>query len=81
MESKKYKKLLNIKKNADSDIENKLVVFSGRRKFRESRSARYQVQNKLQGYVVQHKEYNQYFIITVNEVKPLKIVNHYIVHL
>ena len=31
VESKKYKKLLNIK-NADSDIENNLVVFSGRRK-------------------------------------------------
>ena len=31
VESKKYKKLLNIK-NADSDIENNPVVFSGRRK-------------------------------------------------
>ena len=39
----------------------------------ESRGTHYHVQNKLQGYVVQHKEYNQYFIITENEVKPLKL--------
>ena len=28
----------------------------------------YCVENKPQGYIVQHKEYNQDFIITINEV-------------
>ena len=37
--------------------------------------------NKLQGYIVQYREYSQYFIITINGIKPLKIVNHYFVHL
>ena len=37
--------------------------------------------NKLQGYIIQHREYSQYFIITINRVQPLKIVNHYVVHL
>ena len=37
--------------------------------------------NKLQGYIVQHREYSQCFIITINGVQPLKIVNHYVGHL
>ena len=37
--------------------------------------------NKLQGYIVQHREYSQYFIINIKGIKPLKIVNHYVVHL
>ena len=37
--------------------------------------------NKLQGYIAQHREYSEYFIITINGVYPLKIVIHYIVHL
>ena len=36
--------------------------------------------NKLQRYIVQHREYSQYFTATVNRVKSLKIVNHYVVH-
>ena len=31
--------------------------------------------NKLKGYIVQHREYSQYFI-TINGTQPLKIVNH-----
>ena len=38
-------------------------------------------QNKLQGYIIQHGEYSQHCIITINGVESLKIVNHYIVHL
>ena len=37
--------------------------------------------NKLQGYITQHEEYTQYFMITINGVEPLKIVTHYIVQL
>ena len=36
---------------------------------------------KLQGYIVQLREYNRYFIVTINGVTPLKTVNHYIIHL
>ena len=32
-------------------------------------------------HIVQHEEYSQCFIIIINGVKSLKIVNHYIVHL
>ena len=39
---------------------------------------RYKI-NKLQGYIVQHREYSQYFIITINGVQPLKVVYHYVV--
>ena len=37
--------------------------------------------NRLQGYIVQHREYDLYFIITINGVQALKIVNYYVVHL
>ena len=37
--------------------------------------------SKLQGYIVQHRVYSQYFIMTINRILPLKIVNHCIVHL
>ena len=37
--------------------------------------------NKLQGYIVQHREYSRNFIITINGIYSLKIVNHYVVHL
>ena len=36
---------------------------------------------KLPGCIVQHREYRQYFITTINGVYPLKIMNHYVVHL
>ena len=32
------------------------------------RGTNYHVQNKLQGYIVQHREYSQYFIITINGI-------------
>ena len=35
--------------------------------------------NKLQGYIVQHREYSKYFIITINGVQPLKITNNHVV--
>ena len=37
--------------------------------------------NKTDGYIVQHREYSQCFIITTNGVYPLKIVNQYVAHL
>ena len=30
------------------------------------RGTNYHIENKLQGYIIQHWEYNQYFIITIN---------------
>lgn len=36
---------------------------------------------QLQGHTVQQREYSQYFIMAINVVKPLKIMNFYIVHL
>ena len=51
------------------------MVTSGERKVGEEknkgrglRSTNYYVSNKLQGYVVQYRDYNQYFIITINGV-------------
>ena len=35
--------------------------------------------DKLQSYIIQHREQNQYFMVTRNGVYPLKIVNHCIV--
>ena len=35
--------------------------------------------NKLQGYIILHRAYSQYFIITINGVQPLKITNHHVV--
>ena len=53
-------------------MENKLVFTSGERE--EGRGnigmglKRYKLSgiNKLQGYIVQHGEYSQYFILTIN---------------
>ena len=45
------------------------------------RGTNYYAQNKLQGYIVQHGEYSQYFIITLNGVLAIKILNRYVVHL
>ena len=36
--------------------------------------------NRLEGYIVKHREYSQYFIITI-EYKKFLIVNHYVIHL
>ena len=32
--------------------------------------------NKLQGYVAHHRDYSQYFIITINGGESIKILNH-----
>ena len=37
--------------------------------------------NKLQGYIVQHVEHGRYFIIILNGVKSIKVLNHYVGHL
>ena len=37
--------------------------------------------NKLQGYIIQYTEYSKYFIITLNGLKSVKILNHCVVHL
>ena len=58
------------------------IAFSkGQYRGRELSGTNYSVQNNLQGYIVHHKEYSQYFVITVNGLLPLKIVNNYIAHL
>lgn len=36
--------------------------------------------NKLQGYIVQLREYSQYFI-TIDGVQYINILNHYVVYL
>ena len=40
----------------------------------------YCVQSKLQGYILQYREYSQYYIVTISG-KSIKIVNHHIVYL
>lgn len=32
--------------------------------------------NKVQGYIAQHREYSQSFIISLNRVKSIKTLNH-----
>ena len=74
------------KTETDSDTENKLVVTSGEREeggAREEKGIKRHkllLLNKLQRYIVQHKEYSQYFIITLNGIQCIKILNHYVVH-
>ena len=56
------------------DIENTLMVTSGEREGggAQNRGRRLRGQtirckiNRLQGYIVQHREYSQYFMITIN---------------
>ena len=77
MESKKIKQTSEYnKRNRLTDIENKLVFISGEREVgrgkigvgdEEVQTTMYKT-NKLQGYIVQHKEYSQYFIINLNGV-------------
>ena len=66
------------KQNRLTDIENKLVVTSGEREGGRGKigvgeeevqtiDTMYKI-NKLQGYIIQHKEYSQHFIITINGV-------------
>ena len=35
------------------------------------------ISDKPSGYSMQHKEYSQYYMRAINEVWPLKAVNHY----
>ena len=77
MESGKYNKLVNIpKRNRLTDIGNKVVVTSeeregGRGNIRIGEegveTVMYKIK-KLRGCIVQHKEYTQYFIITINGI-------------
>ena len=73
------------------DIENTLMVTSGEREggreigvedlcLLKAQIIRCKI-NRLQGYIVQHREYSQYFMITINRAYLLKIVDNYIVHL
>ena len=64
---------MDITKKKQTVIGNKLVVTSGERVGRRGKSAvgdleaqttMYEI-NKLQGYIVQHREYSQYIIITL----------------
>jgi len=47
----------------------------------EIRGYRYNVENKLQGCIVQDGDCGQYCIISITGACPLKLVNHCIVHL
>ena len=40
---------------------------------RRLRSINYYVQNRLQGYTVQHRDYNEHFIIMINGAEHLKL--------
>ena len=68
----KVKDSLNITKQKKTDIKNKLVVTGrGRDKIglgiKKHKIFMYEI-NELQGFIVQHREYSQYFITTLNRV-------------
>ena len=77
MESKKHNKLVNITKNTQTHkFREQTSEKIGREKRgtiisrvgnQEVKTTMYKI-NKLQGYIVQHREYIHYFIITVSEV-------------
>ena len=62
--------------NRLTDVKKKLVVARGERDERrvkiEAENEEVQMTmnkiNKLQGYIIQHREYSQYFITTLNEI-------------
>lgn len=85
----KYLQRIHYKGNRLTDIKTKSVVTSrekrvGRGKTgardQETQTTVYKT-NKPQGHIAQHRKYGQYFMITLNGVQPLKIVNHHIVQL
>ena len=39
------------------------------------------IMSNLKGYFIQHRQYSQYFIVTINRAKTLKIVNHCSIYL
>ena len=43
----------------------------GQYRDRGLKGTNYYIQNKLYRYIVQHREYSQYFIITINGVQTL----------
>ena len=50
--------------------------------FRKVQTTRYKINKiRIQGGNVQHREYGQYFIITLNGRQSIKIANHYDIHL
>ena len=50
--------------------------------FRKVQTTRYKINKiRIQGGNVQHREYGQYFIITLNGRQSIKIANHYAIHL
>ena len=71
--SKKYNTLVDITnkkshryREKNSGYQWKEENDEGKYKGRELRSTNYK--KKLQGYIIQHEEYSQYFIITINGV-------------
>ena len=82
VECKKYKKLVNwTNKNKQVVTSEKREGGEGEYRVRGLRGQNDHVLNKLQVYTVQYREYSQYFIITIDGIQSLKIVNHYIIHL
>ena len=66
-------KLVNITKKRQTH-RYKLVVTSEGRSNRGVREWKAQnIRYKTQGCTVQHKEYRQYFIVTINGIEPLKL--------
>ena len=68
---------MNITKQKETHRYRELVVTSGERVGRRVKSAvgdleaqttMYEI-NKLQGYIVQHREYSRYFIITLSGIQ------------
>ena len=50
--------------------------------FRKVQTTRYKINKiRIQGGNVQHREYGQYFKITLNGRQSIKIANHYAIHL
>ena len=89
MESKKYYMLVNItnKKQVHRYRKQTSAYQRGKRTGEGQftgkglRDTKYYLWNSLQGYIIQHREYSQYFKITKNGIWHLKIINHYFVHL
>ena len=74
MESKKYNKLLKKKKQTHRYREQTSGYqlgegrVEGQDRGRELRGTNYYVQKKLQGCIVQNREYSQYFAVTINGI-------------
>ena len=42
-------------------------------------TTKYEIDTRI--YIVQHRDYSQYFIINLNGIQSIKIFNHYVVYL